>query len=101
MAKKAYACEEPVCGYQFIHFFETREQAKDWFAGEYGMRYIDVRPFRVPWADKYEHEDNIPVEAYFENGWWFECNTCGGHIHEMEDFFVNERGYCCKACYKR
>ena len=102
MSKKAYYCEDDYSGYCKIGYFDTRNQAKNYFAGEFSLRYIDVKPYRLPWADIYEDVDNIPIEAYFENGWWFECNYCGSYIHELADFFnVKEgKGYCCKSCYE-
>ena len=97
---KAYCCEEPGTGWTKIEYFENVGQAKAWFANEFIEDFIDVRPRRLPWADEYGNEDNIPKEVFFEHGWWFECNTCGGHIKRMEDLFENKRGYCCRICYE-
>ena len=55
-------------------------------------KYTEVRVLRLPWADGYGDEDNIPIEVKFAHGWWLECNTCGGHITESEDFFMNDKG---------
>ena len=96
---KAYYCEDYYTGYGKIEYFDTVGQAKAYFANEFQERFVDVRPHRVPWADEYGDEDNIPIEVKFAHGWWFECNTCGRHIDELENFFENKRGYCCKQCF--
>lgn len=98
---KAYCCEEYSTGYCFIEYFENAGQAKAYFANEFQERFIDVRPYRVAWADQYGNADTIPIEVYFENGWWFECNTCGRHICELADFYDNEKGYCCRECFEK
>lgn len=98
---KAYYCEEESTGYGFIEWFETAGQAKAHFANEFQLRFTDVRPRRVPWADPYKNIEEIPLEVLFENDWWLECNSCGGQICEIDDFFTNERGYCCKRCYEK
>ena len=98
---KAYYCEEESTGYGFIEYFETAGQARAHFANEFQLRFIDVYPKRVPWADQYGSYENIPVEVLFENGWWFECNTCGRHIDELEHFHINEKGYCCQDCFEK
>jgi len=99
--RKAYYCEEYGTGYGKIEYFDNVGQAKAYFANEFQERFVDVRPHRVPWADGYKCQDEIPIEVFFENGWWFECNTCGSQIDELKDLFINERGYCCKSCYKK
>lgn len=101
MAKKAYVWEEPQTGYEYIVYFDNRNQARAFFADEFQECYKDIKVYRLPWADQYGDADNIPAEAYFENGWWFECSTCGAHIIEMNDFYRKDGGYCCKACYER
>ena len=97
---KAYCCEEPFTGFMQIEYFENVGQAKAWFAGEFSEEYIDVRPRRLPWADEYNNADNIPIEVFFEHGWWFQCNTCNREIMSIEDFFENKYGYCCRGCYE-
>lgn len=98
---KAYYCEEEATGYGFIEWFETVGQARAHFANEFQVRFTDVHPIRMPWADQYGNMDAIPVEVLFKNDWCLECDTCGGSISEMEDFFENERGYCCKSCFEK
>lgn len=98
---KAYYCEEWDTGYGYIEYFENVGQAKAHFANDFKMPFVDVKPRRVPWADEYGSQDNIPAEVYFENGHYFFCSTCGDPISEMEDCFTNEDGYCCRTCYER
>lgn len=54
---------------------------------------------RLPWADKYGDVDSIPVEEWLSHGWYFVCNTCGENIEDMADFYINDKGYCCKKCF--
>ena len=99
MEMKAYYYEDKEYGYGEIGYFDTRNQARKHFADKHGEKYTEVRVLRLPWADGYGDEDNIPIEVKFAHGWWLECNTCGGYITESEDFFMNDKGYCCKGCF--
>lgn len=45
-----------------ITFAETPSKVKQYFSMNSGIHYKDIRVRRVPWADKYEDVDEIPVE---------------------------------------
>ncbi len=82
-----------------VTFAETAGKAKQDFSMESGIHYKDIRVRRMPWADKYENVDNIPTEEWLSHGWYFVCNTCGENIEDMADFYINDKGYCCKKCF--
>ncbi len=44
--------------------------------GEFSGRHCN----RVPWADAYEPEGNVPASVCIDNGWHFECCGCGANI---------------------
>lgn len=97
---KAYAWNDEQTGYTKIIYDNTANKARSWIADEEGLRYIDVKVYRLPWADGYGDADNIPTEVYFEHGWWFECGYCGKKITEIDDFYNAKKGYACKHCYE-
>ena len=66
---------------------------------ESGIHYKDIRVRRVPWADKYEDVDEIPVEELLDHGWYFICNICGARIEDITVFYTNNKGFCCKKCF--
>ena len=38
--------------------------------------YLDLRARREPWADAYAASEDIPIQAYLENGWQWMCEGC-------------------------
>lgn len=82
-----------------VTFAETPGKAKQDFSMENGIHYKDIRVQRLPWADKYGDADSIPAEEWLSHGWYFICNTCGENIEDMADFYINDKGYCCKKCF--
>ena len=82
-----------------VTFAETPGKAKQDFSMENGIRYKDIRVQRLPWADKYGDVDKIPVKEWFDHGYHFTCNTCGAQIEDIADFYINDKGYCCKKCF--
>jgi len=42
----------------------------------------DLRAFREPWADAYADTEQVPIRAYLEHGWWWECygDHCGAVV---------------------
>lgn len=51
-----------------ITFAETAGKAKQYFSMNSDIHYKDIRVRRVPWADKYEDVDEIPVEELLDHG---------------------------------
>ena len=82
-----------------ITFAETTGKAKQYFSMYSGVLYKDIRVRRLPWADKYEDVDEIPVEEFLEHGWYFICNICGARIEDVTVFYTNNKGFCCKKCF--
>lgn len=82
-----------------ITFAKTAGKAKQNFSIENGIYFKDIRVQRLPWADKYGDADSIPAEEWLSHGWYFICNTCGENIEDMADFYINDKGYCCKKCF--
>lgn len=82
-----------------ITFAETAGKAKQYFSMNSDIHYKDIRVRRVPWADKYEDVDEIPVEELLDHGWYFICNICGARIEDTTNFYTNNKGFCCKKCF--
>lgn len=84
-----------------ITFAETPGKAKQDFSMESGIHYKDIRVRHLPWADKYENVDNIPIKEWLEHGWHFTCNTCGAIIEDATNFYISNKGFCCKKCFDK
>lgn len=82
-----------------VTFAETAGKAKQYFSMNSGIHYKDIRVRRVPWADKYDDVDEIPVEELLDHGWYFTCNICGARIEDITVFYTNNKGFCCKKCF--
>lgn len=58
----------------------------------------------MPWTDAYMDPDAIPMQAYFEHGWTFECFGDGCDQPIVLDTLgsINEQGYpLCTKCAKK
>lgn len=75
--KKAYSYTDEDDGFVHIYYAETRNQAKRMVADEWMIPYIEVKVYRLPWADEYGDQSNIPDEEYIKRGWWVLCKGCG------------------------
>jgi len=53
-----------------------RVGAAEFADGDFG--YVSCR--RAHWADSYADDRAIPISAFIENGWHFECTGCGNRI---------------------
>jgi hypothetical protein len=84
-----------------ITFAETPSKAKQDFSMETGIHYKDIRVQRLPWADKYESVDKIPVKEWLDHGWRFTCNICGAIIEDATTFYINNEGFYCKKCFDK
>ena len=82
-----------------VTFAETPGKAKQNISMESGVHYKDIRVQRIPWADGFKSVDDIPPNVWMDNGWHLVCNTCGAEIEDIADFYVNDKGYCCKKCF--
>ena len=71
MKSKAYVFFN-AAGYGFddlseiVTFAETPGKAKQDFSTKSGIPYKDIRVRHLPWADKYESVEKIPIKE-----WWF------------------------------
>ena len=95
---KAYYFEEPDTGYGRIGWFETVGHAKSYFACENDLNFCDVRVKRVPWADKYKSEEQIPPDVYLAHGWWLMCEECGAEITEYDVYEIEGSRVYCEVC---
>ncbi len=84
-----------------VTFAETAGKAKQDFSMETGIHYKDIRVQRLPWADKYESVDKIPVKEWLDHGWRFTCNICGAIIEDATNFYINNEGFYCKKCFDK
>ena len=82
-----------------VTFAETPGKAKQDFSMENGIPFKDIRVQRIPWADKYGDVDKIPVKEWLDHGWHFTCNICGAMIEDAINFYINNKGFCCKKCF--
>ena len=95
---KAYSFTDEQEGYTHIDWFETAGQAKASFANEYVSNFCDVRVYRVPWADKYQSEGEVPPEVCLAHGWWIECSQCGAQVSEEDVGEIDGRDVYCEVC---
>lgn len=84
-----------------VTFAETAGKAKQDFSMENGIHFKDIRVQRLPWADKYGDVDSIPVEEWLNHGWYFTCNICGAIIEDATNFYISNKGFCCKKCFDK
>lgn len=94
---KAYIWTDEYTGYSLIVWGDTAGQARRQVADSEGEDFIDVRVYRLPWADKYTSMDDIPMEEYFANGWRCGCSKCGELYYE-KDLIVTDTDVICKRC---
>lgn len=74
---KAYEVRDGDEGNCVIAFATNSAAARREGGGKLGLEFEEVESCtRAPWADQYA-PGPVPMHAYLENGWWFECNHCG------------------------
>lgn len=98
---KAYIFTDNQTGYDEIEWFETAGQAKRYFANENTLDFCDVRVYRVPWADKYQSQGEVPSEDLLAHGWWIECHQCGRDVTEENLGEINGKDVYCNECRPR
>ena len=77
----AYAVTEDFEGMGGIVFARSNIEARKWGAREYNDGELGgMTCKRVPWADRYASERDIPISAMVDVGWHFECHGCGRRI---------------------
>lgn len=96
---KAYKWDDEIDGTTIIVWAETAGKAKAYIADENDVAFVNVKVYRVPWADEYGAMERIPPEVYLDNGWWLACSKCGDTVLEDSAVVVDGEVYCIE-CYK-
>lgn len=109
---KAYTVRDNDEGHSVIVFATNGATARREGGNELKLLFEEVESCkRAPWADQYA-PGPVPLHAYLDNGWWFECQHCGvrfddegrhgeGDDDRDDDFEPVEDGeahYCSPAC---
>lgn len=78
--------------YTTLVFAKSGIAARRIGAGELGLDFEDIESCRrTYWADQYADTMQVPIEAYINNGWWFECyQCCTGVSEEMYNYDKEE-----------
>lgn len=100
---KAYQHDDEHEGTSTIVYAETAGKAKAEIAdsNDSGLRFTEVRVYRVPWADEYGDWDNVPPEVLLEHGWMLPCWRCGKYaLDDNEEMVVVDGKVYCKDCYE-
>lgn len=100
MTIKAYAWDDDYSGNTYIVWAETAGKAKALFAAEHDTAFTYIRPYRVPWADKYRDMrdmDDIPAEEFLAHGWWLPCAKCGTDLYQ-DTAVLTDTKVLCKEC---
>lgn len=97
MTIKAYAWDDDYSGNTYIVWTETAGKAKALFAAEHDTDFTYIRPYRLPWADKYRDMDDIPAEDFLIHGWWLPCAKCGKQVDE-DTAVLTDANVLCKEC---
>lgn len=97
--RKAYRFLDEDADITYLEWFESAGQARAYFANECGLDFTDVHVYREPWADAYNTAEEIPVEAYLKNGWYWPCANCGERIYEDDKYNMLHNKVYCERCY--
>lgn len=97
MTIKAYAWDDESVSESYIVWAETAGKAKALFAAEHDEKFTDIRPYRLPWADKYRDMDDIPAEEFLAHGWWLPCAKCGTDLYQ-DTAVLTDTKVLCKEC---
>lgn len=74
---KAYIVREDHDGHSVITFATSSAAARREGGSELNLEFDEVESCkRAPWADQYA-PGPVPLQAYLDAGWWFECHHCG------------------------
>lgn len=91
---KAYKWDDEYEGTTAIVYAESAGKAKAEIANDNDIAFTEVKVYRLPWADEYGDQENIPPEVYFEHGWSLWCHRCGNEVCEDEAVIDGEAVYC-------
>jgi hypothetical protein len=107
---KAYSVTEHDENRGEIYFAKHAIVARRLGADQYGDSELsNVSCRRVPWADKFAAQGDIPIYDLINNGWHFECHGCGGQM-DSDWFYDNNLKlegavgsmrtptFCCAQC---
>lgn len=97
---KCYAYDNEIEGTTELYWCESAGKAKRYFADDNGLPFIRINVRRMPWADKYGSEENIPAKEFWKHGWWLPCTDCGKQVFDG-DGKVTENGVLCFDCMKK
>lgn len=81
-----------------ITFANTAGQAKAEFADIMGERFIDIKVERLPWADKYWENGEVPDEELLSHGWSVSCHKCGKMVDIDTAVLIDTGKALCKEC---
>ena len=79
---KCYAYDNEIEGTTELCWCESAGKAKRYFADDHGLPFNHINVRRMPWADKYGSEENIPAKEFWKHDWWFYCSDCGKKVFD-------------------
>lgn len=99
-AVKAFIVETDDPDDSVVKFASTNVAARRNGADEIGADFGNVTCKRLPWADQYAGK-GIPPTAFIENGWHYECSTCGDKVGKETPapVFALDLSFCSAKCH--
>ncbi|MGP0171213.1 hypothetical protein ACSVIJ_04945 [Pseudomonas sp. NCHU5208] len=99
-AAKAFIVETDDPDDSVVKFATTNVAARRNGADEIGADFGNVTCKRLPWADQYAGK-GIPPTAFIENGWHYECSTCGDKVGKETPapVFALDLSFCSAKCH--
>lgn len=99
-AVKAFIVETDDPDDSVVKFATTNVAARRNGADEIGADFGNVTCKRLPWADQFAGK-RIPETAFIENGWHFECSTCGDKVGKETPapVFALDLAFCSAKCH--
>lgn len=99
-AVKAFIVETDDPDDSVVKFATTNVAARRNGADEIGADFGNVTCKRLPWADQYAGK-GIPPTAFIENGWHYECSTCGDKVGKETPapVFALDLSFCSAKCH--
>jgi len=97
---KAFIVETDDPDDSVVKFATTNVAARRDGADEIGADFGAVTCKRLPWADQFAGK-GIPESAYIENGWRYECSTCGECVDKETPapVFALDLAFCSEKCH--
>lgn len=96
---KAYVWHDDYHGCSHIVHTTTAGKAKALFAAAHDEEFTKINVNRLPWADEYRSEEDLPAAVFLENGWWQPCAKCGVMVYK-EIAVLTETEVLCEDCAK-